>query len=94
MSFEFHSIHYPTRSAMLAAIAEKWITAGGRNSTEEVAGILAVTSDEILAETCIEGWALDQPIDDGPELETWMAARDFTAGDLIQAFADYRVSHG
>lgn len=95
MSFEFHSIHYPTRCAMLAAIVEKWITAGGRNSAEEVTGILAVTSDEILAETCIDGWELDQPIDEGdPGLGSWMAVRDFTTGDLIQAFANYRVSHG
>lgn len=89
MTFEFQSVLHPTRTAMLRAIAEEWITAGGANDAAFIASELAENTDSELAAECIIGWGLDQanPLSDS---ESHMDARGYDASDLEAAFADVR----
>lgn len=86
--YEFQSILYPTLDAMLGAIAAEWLTAGGSNSSADVAEALATTTDEALAAECIQGWGFGEADD---EFSPSPMERDgWTADDLAAAFADLR----
>jgi hypothetical protein len=69
---------FPTRDAMLTAIAEAWATAHGHASPEEVARTFAEVTDAELATEAIEGFGLR----DGG---------DTLAADLADAFARVRA---
>jgi len=90
-NLEFGGCLYNNRTALLAAVAETWLTAGGANSAAE---ILAMTeSDEALAAECVKAWDLDQPRDmDDAEAESRLAAWDVSQADLAAAISAYRAS--
>jgi hypothetical protein len=90
---------FPTRAAMLAAIAEAWLTANGHASPAEVAATLAECTDAELAAQVIEGWGLAVPADaqdasmlgrpaEGP---SHMERYAYSADDLAAAFARLRA---
>lgn len=88
MSYEFGSMLYPNARAMCDAIAEQWLCAGGNNKLPEMRKALTHYTDEQLADECIEGWGLDEEVDQGDDFPnpTWMQARHATRDDLITAF--------
>jgi hypothetical protein len=91
MRYEFGGCLYDTRTALLAAVAETWLTGGRKNSA---ADILAMTeSDEALAAECLEAWELDQPRNAyGDETESQLEVWDVSVADLVDAVAAYRAS--
>ena len=87
MSNEFAGTLYPTRTAMLAGIAAEFMTAGGMNSVETVAEIIAKEKPADLARQAIDGWSLDRAtIEDEP---SHMDREGYTAEDLTEAFVEY-----
>ncbi len=92
-TLEFGGALYPTPRAMCHAIASAWMTADGNNTNADIAGFFGDT-DEQLADDCIQGWGLDQPVVTDTyscsEAEPWMDERGIDRDDIIKGFADYR----
>lgn len=87
MTYEFGSSLYRNPREMCDAVAEQWLSAGGANDLADMLQFLNQMTDAQLADECIEGWGLNQPVDsDDPESPTWLAARDTDRDDLITAF--------
>jgi hypothetical protein len=80
---EFGGMLYPTRAAMLAAVAEDFITAQGRNAQDEVARA-CTRGAAALVDECIEGWGLDQPRDS--DESSWMDRQGVARDELVEAF--------
>jgi hypothetical protein len=58
MSYEFQSIWYRMQSDMHAAIAERWLSADGINSREDMLRFLSDMSDEDCAINAETNWEL------------------------------------
>lgn len=101
--YEFQGCLYRGERAMLDAIAETWLRAGGQNSDKDVAEALAQMTDAQLANECIEGWELDVdernglPVsgdereDDEYEDLSHMGFNQYAKEDLAAAFARFRA---
>ena len=88
MSYEFGSILYRTPREMCDGIAEQWLSAGGTNKLPDMQEALDRLTDEQLADECIEGWGLDEPVDQGDDFPnpTCMQTREAERDDLVTAF--------
>lgn len=88
--YEWESVKYSTRAAMLAAIVVDFITGGGRYTPRQ---FLDMYSDENLAKKCIHEFELDNSYPDinYPLKESHMATFDYTRADLAKAFSLYRA---
>ena len=84
MSYTFQSSSYQTRSAMLLAIAETWVTANGQNTAKDAFEAFETPSDE-LARECIEAWGLDKEDRHG-DRPAHTVENDYDADDLAAAF--------
>ncbi len=83
MSYEFNGTLFQTRATMCDAIAQEWMTAGGRNHRDEIDAACEMGATALATE-CIRGWGLDQADEtDGP---TWMEQRECTRDDIVAAF--------
>ena len=90
-TLEFAGCLYNNRTALLAAVAETWLTASGGNSAAEI--LAMPESDEALAAECVEGWGLDQPRDqDDAESESQLERWDVSEAELAAAMGEYRAS--
>jgi hypothetical protein len=95
MSFRFTDRLYATRRDMLDDIAETWLSAGGSNSADLQADLLADLTDEQFAAECVAGFSLDErpPVDpwsDEPP-ENHMEAHGYSTTDLAAAFGRLRA---
>ena len=88
MSFEFQSTLYPTQTALCAAIAYEWITAGGSNSPEQVTEVVTGVTAEALADEAISSWGLDRPAYQD-ESQTWMQFRSIGRDDIVAACREF-----
>ena len=95
MSFRFTDRLYATRRDMLDDIAETWLSAGGSNSADLQADLLADLTDEQFAVECVAGFSLDgrPPVDpwseDAPE--NHMESHGYSQADLAAAFGRARA---
>jgi len=90
-TLEFAGCLYNNRTALLAAVAEAWLTASGGNSAAEI--LAMPESDDDLAAECIEAWTLDQPRDqDDADSESRLEAWDVSEADLAAAIGAYRAT--
>jgi hypothetical protein len=88
----FQGTLHRTRDEMLAAIAEAWITGGGNNGPEGIAGFIADGhTGASMARECIDDWGLDEEEDDQDEEygATFMEFMDFDESDLAAAMSRY-----
>ncbi len=88
-SFQFMGILYPTRAAMLHAIAREWITGGGSIAVNspEARQELAASDPAALAAECAREWQLDDRGDfDEPDAPTHMEEHGYSLADLADAF--------
>jgi len=89
-NYQFQSLLYRTRTDMLRAIAEAWITGGEDIATVDVAARCADQSNDEIAAECIRAWALDEPTLDEP---AHMEQCDYSAEDLAEAIGELRAEH-
>ena len=90
-NLEFAGCLYNNRTALLAAVAETWLTANGGNSAAEI--LAMPESDDDLAAECVEAWTLDQPRDqDDADSESRLEAWDVSEADLAAAIGAYRAT--
>lgn len=90
-NYEFGSSLYRNANEMVEAIVEQWLSANGKNDLLDQLEALRNLSDEQLADECIEGWGLEQPHDtDEPGGPTWLAWREASRDDIVEAFGDIR----
>lgn len=82
MVTEFQGMSYNSQSAMLAAIAYEWMTAGGANSPQVIDDMGDLDAAECAAE-CIRSWDLD---------DEWLEDREIDVEDIERAFADFIVN--
>ena len=61
---EFAGTLYRTKYEMLDGIAYEYMTAGGLNSSEQIDEILEYISPEDAADEAIQGWELEEHMDD------------------------------
>ena len=98
---DFQGSSYRNSREMADAIAEAWLTAGGFNSSDDIAAALASSTPEALAAEVIEVWGLADETDDPIELSmseemgeptpTWMSLRDLDRADIVAAFDRYEA---
>jgi len=97
MNYEWGDTLFRTKTAMLDAIAEAWVTARGHASPAETRRNFHEATDAELAAQAIDGWGLDQPrgrrfsLDD--ERPSHMVECGYSVEDLTAAFARARAWH-
>jgi hypothetical protein len=94
MKMEFGSMLYRSRTEMLRAIAESWMTADGINPPDTVTEFYRIHSDNWLAEECMTGWQLAVGEDANEYQEavpSHMERYGYDLDDLTAAFAQYRA---
>jgi hypothetical protein len=91
--YEFQGGLYRGETAMLDAIAEAWVKAGGMNNADIIREVLSATTDAELTAEVIEGWELAENPPFRDDEPTHMERNRYTAADLEAAFAGYRARH-
>ena len=81
--YEFKGSVYRNKREMLDAIADAWLGADGRNSSEFIRQILAEYTNVGLAIECVEEWNLERPAGD---------KNGCRVDELAKAFARYRAN--
>jgi hypothetical protein len=87
INYEFGGMLYRNSRDMHIAIAEEWLSAGGRNTRDEMLADLPGISDSDLADEAIANWdANDMHRPDGEPPQR------FDRDELIAAFVDIRAN--
>lgn len=92
MTYKFQGCAYRLQEEMLDAIAYEWLSGDGLISEPWQRHLLAIKSDQVLADACIAGLNLDvgAPNGYGEELPSHMEEYGYGEEELAEAFARLR----
>ncbi len=83
-NLEFQGTLFRCTRDLANGIAGEWITAGGLNTDADIRGFFASSTDESLADDCINGWGLDAE---------WLGERDIDRSDIVAAMGRTRAEY-